>query len=114
VITESVPWIPTERRIELDMVAPNFWRVTARYGFMERPDVPADLAQAKSIDDRIDLSDITFIVGHETIIARLDGKGLPGWVEAAFAFMRRNSAHVTDYFRLPADRVIEIGREIAI
>ena len=48
------------------------------------------------------------------MVAREDGTGLPRWVEAMFAFMQRNSLHVTDYFRLPAETVVEIGREVAI
>jgi K+ potassium transporter C-terminal domain len=60
------------------------------------------------------LADVTYFVGHETVTARADGKGLPQWQEALFAAMERNSAHVTDYFRLPADQVVEIGRQIAI
>ncbi len=57
---------------------------------------------------------MTYFVGHETIVAREDGGGLPHWLEATFAFMQRNSAHVTDYFRIPPEDVVEIGREIAI
>jgi KUP system potassium uptake protein len=62
----------------------------------------------------VDLSDVTYFVGHETVVWREDGKGLPHWVEAMYAFLQRNSAHVTDYFKLPAETVVEIGREIAI
>jgi KUP system potassium uptake protein len=50
----------------------------------------------------------------ETVIPRSDGKGQPRWLEALFAFMQRNSSRLTDYFRLPADAVVEIGRQIAI
>ncbi|HLG86823.1 MAG TPA: KUP/HAK/KT family potassium transporter [Alphaproteobacteria bacterium] len=114
VVTEAVPWILPEHRIEMRLESDNFWRVTAHYGFMERPNIPALLARAKEMDERMDLSDLTFIVGHETIIARTDGRGLPKWMEAIYAFMRRNSADLTDFFRLPPDRVIEIGREVAI
>jgi len=53
-------------------------------------------------------------VGHETVIPRRDRKGLPRWLETLFAFMQRNSSHLTDYFRLPSDAVVEIGRQIAI
>jgi len=57
---------------------------------------------------------VTYYVGHETITARTDGKGLPRWQEALFAAMERNAAHVTDFFALPTDRVVEIGRQISI
>ena len=57
---------------------------------------------------------MTYYVGHETVIPREDHKGLPRLVEGLFAFMQRNSLHVTDYFRLPAETVVELGREVAI
>ena len=57
---------------------------------------------------------MTYYVGHETVTARADGRGLPHWQEALFAAMERNAAHVTDFFRLPGDQVVEIGRQIAI
>jgi K+ transporter len=52
-------------------------------------------------------------VGHETVVRRDDGGGLPGWLEALFALMQRNSVHVSDFFQLPPD-AIEIGRQISI
>jgi KUP system potassium uptake protein len=94
--------------------APGFWRASVRYGFMERPDTPRLLAQLKERGCTIDLSDVTYYVGHETVTRRQDGGGLPGWQEELFAFMERNAAHVTDYFNLPGNQVVEIGRQIAV
>ncbi len=112
--TQSVPRIKDADRLRFEEIAPNFWRASALYGFMERPDIPMLLQKAHACGCNIDLDDITYYVGHETIIYRGDGKGLPRWLESLFALMERNSAHVTDYFRLPPDAVVEIGREIAI
>jgi KUP system potassium uptake protein len=53
-------------------------------------------------------------VGHETVIRRQDGQGLPAWQERLFAVMERNAEHVSDFFRLPNDQVVEIGRQVAI
>jgi KUP system potassium uptake protein len=53
-------------------------------------------------------------VGHETIVHREDHKGLPRWLQKLFAFMQRNSVHVSDFFRLPPDSVVEIGRQVSI
>ena len=112
--TESVPWIGSADRLTLAEIAPNFWRASARYGFMERPDIPALLRQAHAGGCGIDLSDITYYVGHETVVSRDDGMGLPKWMEALFALMQRNSVHLSDYFRLPSDALVEIGRQISI
>ena len=112
--TQSVPRIKEGERLTFEEIAPNFWRASARYGFMERPNIPALLKNAHMRGCNIALNDITYYVGHETVMPRRDRKGLPRWLEALFAFMQRNSSHLTDYFRLPSDAVVEIGRQIAI
>jgi len=114
VIIRQVPWVRDDERLAFEEVAPNFWRATARYGFMERPDIPALLAHAHARGCKLDLSDVTYYVGHETIVPREDGAHLPRWLEAIYAAMQRNSVHVSDFFCLPGDSVVEIGREIAI
>jgi KUP system potassium uptake protein len=95
-------------------VAPNFWRATARHGFLERPDIPALLRQAREKGCSLAFDDVTYYVGHETIVHREDGKGLAKWEEALFAAMERNAVHVTDFFRLPSEDVVELGRHVAI
>jgi KUP system potassium uptake protein len=101
--TESVPWVEETERLKFEEIAPRFWRAAARYGFMERPDIPALLQHAHGLGCAIDLSDITYYVGHETVVPGDAEKALPRVVEALFAFMQRNSAHLTEYFRLPTD-----------
>jgi KUP system potassium uptake protein len=114
VTTQMVPHVPAAQRLSVQQIAPGIWRGHARFGFMQRPDIPLLLREAHADGCGIDPADLTYFVGHETVVAREDGKGLPHWVEAMFAFMQRNSLHVTDYFRLPAETVVELGREIAI
>jgi KUP system potassium uptake protein len=114
VTTESVPWLDDGDRLKFEEVAPRFWRAKARFGFMERPDIPALLRTAHAGGCGLDLSDVTYYVGHETIVPTDDAKGLPRWLEALYALMQRNSLHVSDYFKLPPDAVVELGREIAI
>jgi len=114
VSTQSIPWIKDAERLTIEQIAPNFWRADARYGFMEHPDIPVLLQSASNLGCAIDLSDVTYYVGHETVVHREDGMALPRWQEALFALMERNSAHVTDFFRLPSESVVEIGRQIAI
>jgi KUP system potassium uptake protein len=111
---EPVPWINDSERLEIEEIAPHFWRARASLGFMERPDMPALLRQACVHGCPLDLSDVTYYVGHETVVPGEDEEALPRWVEALFAFMQRNSLHVSDYFKLPRDAVVEVGREVAI
>ena len=112
--TQSVPWVKDAERLTFEEIAPHFWRAAARYGFMERPDIPALLQHAHGLGCTIDLSDITYYVGHETVVPDEDDKALPRVAETLFAFMQRNSAHLTEYFRLPMDAVVEIGRQVSI
>ena len=96
-MTESIPRVRDSERLATMEVAPNFWRATARYGFMERPDVPALLRQAREQGCSLAFDDVTYYVGHETIIRREDGKGSARWEEALFAAMERNAVHVSDF-----------------
>jgi KUP system potassium uptake protein len=109
-----VPWVASGNRIAIEEIVPNFWRAEARFGFMERPHIPELLATSKALGCTIDLDDVTYYVGRETVIGREDGKGLPAWQERFFAVMERNAAHVSDFFSLPTDQVVEIGRQVAI
>jgi KUP system potassium uptake protein len=114
VLIEAVPRIDDDARLNVEEIAPHFWRAAAHYGFMERPDIPALLETAHAGGCGIDLSDVSYYIGHETIVPSEDKNKLPRWVEALFAVMQRNSGHVSDYFKLPRDAVVEIGREVAI
>jgi KUP system potassium uptake protein len=111
---ESVPRIRGSERVMVSDIATNFWRARARFGFMERPDIPAVLREAHALGCGISLDDVTYYVGHETIVHRESGPALPRWLESMFAFMERNSVHASDFFRLPPDTVVEIGRQISV
>jgi KUP system potassium uptake protein len=113
VVTECIPWIKDER-LSMNELAPNFWRGTARYGFMERPDIPALFRQARAQGCPLQLDDVTYYVGHGTIVPREDAKGLAKWEEVLLAAMVRNAVHDSDFFRLPCEDVVEIGRQVAI
>ena len=109
-----IPYVDPKERISFEKLGDGVWRGRACYGFMDTPDLPMLLRTAHGLGCRLDLDDVTYYIGHETVVHREDGKGLPVWQEALFAAMERNSVHVTDYFRLPPNAVVEIGRQIAI
>jgi KUP system potassium uptake protein len=111
---EPIPWVADNERVTETQIAPGFWRAAARYGFMERPNVPHLLEQLRGRGCAIELDDVTYYVGHETITHRTDGKSIPRWQEALFATMVRNANRITDFFALPSDQVVEIGRQISI
>jgi KUP system potassium uptake protein len=110
----SVPWVAPRNRMTIEQIAPDFWRAEARYGFMERPHIPELLSLGKALGCTLDLDDATYYVGRETVVAREDGKGLPAWQARIFVVMERNAVHVSDFFNLPSDQVVEIGRQVEI
>jgi KUP system potassium uptake protein len=114
IIIDTAPRVHAAERIKVAREGENFWRVTARFGFIERPNIPALLDHAAEKGCDIQLDDVTYYVGHEIILHRERGADLPAWQESLFAIMVRNAAHVTDYFQLPSEDVVEIGRQIAI
>jgi KUP system potassium uptake protein len=110
----NAPRVNRQDRLTVKREADCFWRAEARLGFMEHPDIPDILSECKEKGAQIDLDDVTFYVGAETIVPAEDGKGLPRWQEALFAFMGRNAARISDYLQLPYEHVVEIGREIEV
>jgi KUP system potassium uptake protein len=112
-LIDPVPRVHGER-LHMQELAAGIWRAIAHFGFMERPDIPALLRQANALGCNLKLDDVTYYVGHETVVHGEDRKDLPHIVESMFAFLQRNSTHVSDYYHLPADSLVELGREIAI
>jgi KUP system potassium uptake protein len=114
VVNELIPYVADENRAEVREIAPQVWRVYAHFGFMEQPDIPALLRRAHDRGYPVDPSKATYFIGRDTVVPREDGNGLPRLVESAFSFLLRNSSEAIDYFRLPRDMVVEIGRQFAI
>ncbi len=114
VATESKPRVHWPDLMTVSREGDSFWRITAHFGFMQRPDIPRLLEEAQQKGCEVRLDDVTYYVGHEIIVHRERGAVLPVWQEKLFAAMVRNATHVTDYFRLPSEQVVEIGRQISI
>ena len=114
VVTELIPYVAEENRVEVRQIAPQVWRAHAHYGFMEQPDLPALVERARARGYPVDPSNMTYFIGRETVVRRKDGKALPWLVEVVFSFMLRNSSEAIDYYNLPRDDVVEIGRQFAI
>src|ERR1700733_10920845 len=114
VLTESRPRVSWPDLMTIANEGDNFWRVTTHFGFMQRPDIPRLMHQAGQKGCGVGLDDVIYYVGHEIILHKERGAALPHWQEALFAAMLRNASHVTDYFRLPSEQVVEIGRQISI
>jgi KUP system potassium uptake protein len=114
VVVMKVPHVPLSERMSIQELSPQFWRAEARYGFMERPDIPLLLKSCESYGCPLHIYDLVYYVGHDTIIGREDDLGMPPWQQRLYAMMARNATHVSDFFSLPGDAVVEIGRQFWI
>ena len=116
VIIEEAPRIADEERAEVIEIIEGITRVILHFGFMQYPTIAEGLALASSqgkLPD-IDLSDITYYIGRETIIPREDIPGMWVWRETLFAFLQRNAERSAAFFGVPAGQVVEFGTEIEI
>ena len=109
--TEDAPYIHVTNRIELGQLREGFYRVVARYGFMEDPNVPEILEHCRPLGLECDTMNTTFFLSRETILAT-KAPGMFLWRERLFAFMSRNAQRPTDFFRIPANRVVELGMQV--
>ncbi|MGU3474082.1 potassium transporter Kup [Methylobacterium sp. D48H] len=113
---EETPTVPRDRRAHVTILAPDFYRVILRYGFMEEASIPEGLAcavESRHLPPHV-LDDMTVFVGHETIIPRRDKRGMAPWRENLFAFMQRNAERTGAFFGVPTRQVVEVGTEIEI
>ncbi|MFT4178659.1 MAG: potassium transporter Kup [Thermomonas sp.] len=113
--TLNVPYAPKDKQLKIESIGgEDFYRVLIRYGFMETPDVP--LALMRSCDHS-DLSfnpmDTTYFASRETIVASAH-RGMPVWRDKLFALMHRNAAPATGFFRIPGNRLVELGAQVEI
>lgn len=108
VLSEEVPHIDPAERLELTTIGEGFYRLVARYGFMESPDINDILKCAATKGVPFELSDITFFLGRETILPT-HREGMAIWRERIFAFMSQNSERATAFFNIPPDQVVEVG-----
>ncbi len=110
--TEDVPEVSADRRAEVAELAPGIHRVILRYGFMESPNIPRELDElTESIGVRA--SQASYFLGREVLVPGLAPK-LPWWRRMLFLFMARNAVPATEFFRIPSDRVVELGVRITI
>jgi KUP system potassium uptake protein len=112
--TRDVPRIARQDRAKVDSSREGLYRVTVSFGFMEGPTIQEVLEAINLKGLHIQLSDITFFLGRETLIAARKHGGMALWREHLFSFMSRNAYRATQFFQIPADQVIEIGSQIEL
>jgi KUP system potassium uptake protein len=112
--TLNVPYAHKDQRLRIEPIGHEFYRVLVRFGFMETPDVP--LALMRSCDKggiHFDPMDTTYFASRETVVASAR-RGMPIWRDKLFVLMHRNAASATTFFRIPGNRLVELGAQVQI
>ncbi|HYT48553.1 MAG TPA: KUP/HAK/KT family potassium transporter, partial [Burkholderiales bacterium] len=110
----DVPWVPFEERVTCERLGHGCWRVRVRYGFMNRPDVTSALELCGALGLQLETMETSFFLSRQKIVPTEGGAGMALWRDRVFAAMARNAGNVTDYFNIPANRVIELGTRVQI
>ena len=110
ILSEEIPQVPRREKVRLEELGKGFYRVTARYGFMEAPSIPEvmELARAQGLD--LPPMSATFFLSRETLIPSTRS----GWRERLFSVMVRNAVRPTDFYRIPPNRVVELGMQVKL
>jgi len=111
--TEDVPVAAPERRRSLEQLGPDIHRVNLRYGFQETPNVPADLEALRAEGIPFDPMQTSYFLGRETVVQAAVPK-MSRWRQKLFTAMARNAVPATEFFRIPSDRVVELGVRVAV
>jgi KUP system potassium uptake protein len=112
--TEDVPHVPAERRLEIQEVGKGFHTMRVRYGFMEEPNIMRALAQCRVQHFRINLMDTSFFIGREKLRPRASSTVFWRWRDRLFIFLTNLALDATEFFRIPPNRVVELGGQIEI
>ena len=111
VSTVPVPYVSAEERVTVQRMGQGLYNVGVQYGFMEDPDIPVALLRLSELGVPIDPDDVTFFLGRETIVVTRH-PGMATWREHLFVLMARNAVRATAFFKLPPERVVELGVQV--
>ncbi len=111
--TEDVPRLPEAERLQIDHLGQNFHTVAIRYGFLEEPDIPRALALCRVGGFRFNLMETSFFVGREKLVAkRPPGMRLP--FTKLFIVLSNVALDATEFFRIPINRIVELGGQVEL
>jgi KUP system potassium uptake protein len=115
IVSHDVPVVPPEDRVQLERLVNGFYQLQAWYGFKEQPDIDEILNScAVRYGLAFDVMDTSFFLSRDTVIPTSETPGMALWRDHLFAWMTRNATRATDFFNIPANRVVELGTHIEI
>jgi KUP system potassium uptake protein len=111
---EEVPHVPPDKRLEVHDAGQGFYRVILHYGFMQEVDIPRDLAGIKTCGEPFNMMSTSFFLGRQKLITSKRRPGMARWRERLFAWMLKSSESAMEFFKLPTNRVVELGSQLQI
>jgi KUP system potassium uptake protein len=111
---EEIPQVARERRVEFHDAGDGFYRMILHYGFMEEVDIPRDLAFIKDCGEPFNMMSTSFFLGRQKLVASDKYAGMALWREKLFAWMLKSSESAMEFFKLPTNRVVELGSQLQI
>jgi KUP system potassium uptake protein len=113
VVTKDIPTVEQVDRVKIEKVDKDFYKIIAKYGFMDIPDVMEIVDRLHEVGMKTQVKDMTFFLGRETLLATRR-KGMALWREHLFSFMSRNAQRATTFFNIPPNQVIEVGIQVEL
>lgn len=110
---EDVPHVDEANRVGLQELGRGFYRAILRFGFMEETDIPGELRKIEACGPQIRMMDTSFFLGRQTLVPSAR-PGMALWREKLFAWMVRNAETPMEFFKLPSNRVVELGSQLEI
>ncbi len=113
IVTRDIPAVPAADRLQMAPLGCEFFQIVARYGFKDDPDVPELLEECNRRGFVFDMMETSFFVSRETLIATV-APGMALWRERLFVSMSKNATKASEFFRVPSNRVVELGTQVEL
>ena len=112
--TSDLPRVADDERIAIETISPDFKTVTVTYGFMESPNIPKALRLCKRRGLQLDIMATSFFLGRRSLVPDARASAMPLWQDRLFIFLVKNGTNPTDFFHIPAGRVVEMGAQVTV
>lgn len=111
--TTHAPKIRDDQRLTVQVISSRMTRIVANFGYMETPDVPKALLQARSLGVNVDIETVSYFLGRRTIVSD-PKRGLPEWQDRIYIALARSAVAATDFYRIPPNQAVELGLQMTV
>jgi len=112
--TSGTPRVADADRVQIETVNADFKKIRVTYGFMESPNIPQALRICRERGLKFDIMSTSFFLGRRSLVPASHASAMPLWQDRLFIYLMKNAANPTDFFQIPAGRVVELGSQVAV